>query len=172
MTHGRGGKNYYCVKVERSLSQRDGEILLHADRFEVMPDGSLWFWQIRACGTEHPSFIIAPAKWLIVFSAYELDGHAWMVEHWHGEVSCSCPEKPPGKPRNATVATERLRMTQKLRYAVLERDGFKCVSCGRGNDDGVSLHVDHIVSVKNGGKTELSNLRALCENCNHGKGAD
>ena len=33
----------------------------------------------------------------------------------------------------------------------------------------VKLHVDHIKPVSKGGKTELSNLRTLCERCNLGK---
>ena len=63
-------------------------------------------------------------------------------------------------------------MTDKLRYEVLKRDGFKCVLCGATQADGVKLHVDHIFPVSKGGKTVMSNLRTLCERCNLGKGAD
>lgn len=64
---------------------------------------------------------------------------------------------------------ERSRMTDSMRYDVLKRDGFKCVICGRGAQDGVKLHVDHIKPIAKGGKTEMSNLQTLCETCNWGK---
>lgn len=60
-------------------------------------------------------------------------------------------------------------VTPAIRYAVLERDGFCCMSCGFSAADGVKLAVDHIVAVANGGKTEMSNLQTLCEGCNSGK---
>lgn len=63
----------------------------------------------------------------------------------------------------------RSKMTDKLRYTVLKRDGFRCKICGRSAEDGVKLHVDHIIPVSKGGETTLDNLRALCEQCNLGK---
>lgn len=61
-------------------------------------------------------------------------------------------------------------MTASLRFSVLERDNFACRSCGRNaHEDGVKLHVDHIVAIKNGGKTEPDNLHTLCQDCNLGK---
>lgn len=35
----------------------------------------------------------------------------------------------------------------------------------------MKLHVDHIMPISKGGKTEPSNLRTLCIDCNLGKGA-
>lgn len=64
---------------------------------------------------------------------------------------------------------ERSKMTPSLRYDVLKRDHFRCQICGASQTDGVKLHVDHIVPVSKGGKTELSNLRTLCDMCNLGK---
>lgn len=67
---------------------------------------------------------------------------------------------------------QRSAMTPSLRYEILQRDGFRCVACGRSaKEDGVKLHVDHIVPVSKGGKTEKSNLQTLCEECNQGKGS-
>ena len=71
--------------------------------------------------------------------------------------------------RQAQIARERARMTDKLRYEVMRRDNFRCVLCGSTADDGVKLHVDHIYPVSKGGKTEMSNLRTLCDRCNFGK---
>ena len=67
------------------------------------------------------------------------------------------------------VQVERAKMSDSLRYKVLTRDGHRCVICGASASDGVKLHVDHILPVSKGGKTEMSNLRTLCERCNLGK---
>ena len=64
----------------------------------------------------------------------------------------------------------RSQMTDKLRYTILKRDGFRCRLCGRSADDGVKLHVDHIIPVSKGGETTPDNLRTLCDECNQGKG--
>ena len=58
-----------------------------------------------------------------------------------------------------------------MRYDALRRNGFWCVKFGRGREDGVKLHVDHIKPVSRGGKSVLSNLQTLCEDCNCGKGS-
>jgi len=66
---------------------------------------------------------------------------------------------------------ERAKVTNGVRYDVLRRDNFTCCICGFSQGDGVRLHVDHIVPVARGGKSELENLQTLCERCNSGKGA-
>lgn len=66
--------------------------------------------------------------------------------------------------------TEHAKVTRAMRYDVLHRDGFHCVRCGRGREDGVKLHVDHIVPVSRDGKSVMGNLQTLCEDCNCGKG--
>jgi hypothetical protein len=60
-----------------------------------------------------------------------------------------------------------------LRYAILNRDSFRCVACGRSPAThlGVALHVDHIMPFSKGGKTIAENLRSLCQDCNLGKGS-
>ena len=64
---------------------------------------------------------------------------------------------------------EHAKVTRAMRYDVLRRDGFRCVKCGRGREDGVKLHVDHIKPVSRGGKSVMDNLQTLCEDCNCGK---
>jgi len=66
---------------------------------------------------------------------------------------------------------KRKPITEKQRYEVFARDGFKCRACGRGASNGVKLTVDHIVPVDWGGKSEMSNYATLCEECNRGKKA-
>ena len=74
--------------------------------------------------------------------------------------------KPPAPPRTRDVPL-------RLRLRVLERDRFRCLSCGKSPATclGVILHVDHKVPFAKGGKTELENLQTLCGDCNSGKGA-
>lgn len=57
-----------------------------------------------------------------------------------------------------------------LRFQILERDEGRCLQCGRGSVDGVSLHVDHVLPYSCGGLTVLGNLQTLCADCNLGKG--
>lgn len=71
--------------------------------------------------------------------------------------------------KRASKEYQRSLMTSSLRYDIMKRDGFKCVLCGRNADDGVKLHVDHIVPVSKGGRTFPGNLRTLCDSCNFGK---
>lgn len=71
--------------------------------------------------------------------------------------------------RKEAIRQERSKMSASLRYDVLKRDNFRCTICGRRASDGVTLHVDHIKPVSKGGKTEMSNLRTLCDYCNLGK---
>jgi hypothetical protein len=60
-----------------------------------------------------------------------------------------------------------------LRYDVLRRDRFRCVTCGRSpaTNLGCELHVDHIKPFSMGGLTVIDNLQTLCEQCNLGKSA-
>lgn len=54
-----------------------------------------------------------------------------------------------------------------LRQAVLERDDYCCVYCGRR---GGRLTLDHMLPVSRGGLSELSNLVTACVTCNSAKG--
>lgn len=74
------------------------------------------------------------------------------------------------KPSDIIGTTDEQEMDTAVRYDVLRRDNFHCVRCGRGKEDGVKLHVDHIVPVSRGGKSVMGNLQTLCEDCNYGKG--
>ena len=48
------------------------------------------------------------------------------------------------------------------RRIILERDGYKCVTCGRGRKDGVDLQVDHIKPRDLGGEATIDNGQTLC----------
>jgi 5-methylcytosine-specific restriction endonuclease McrA len=71
--------------------------------------------------------------------------------------------KDPRGPRTAPL---------RLRFLVMQRDGFRCCLCGRSPalDRSVILQVDHVVPWSKNGPTILGNLRTLCEGCNLGRG--
>lgn len=66
---------------------------------------------------------------------------------------------------------KRGTLTAGLRFSVFQRDGFRCVYCGAGAQDGATLHVDHIVPRSKGGQSALENLATACSDCNLGKSA-
>ena len=80
-----------------------------------------------------------------------------------------------GKPPADTYRFTR-GISQRLRAEILERNGYTCQMCGAGAGDTdpdnpkrqVRLHLGHIVDYDHGGKSEKSNLRALCSACNQG----
>lgn len=71
-----------------------------------------------------------------------------------------------GKP---SKSGQRKGLAPHLRWKVLARDAFTCAYCGRKPPE-VALHVDHKVSVNDGGTDELDNLVTSCDECNSGKG--
>ncbi|WP_295081893.1 HNH endonuclease signature motif containing protein [Ruminococcus sp.] len=66
---------------------------------------------------------------------------------------------------------QRKLMTKELRQLIIKRDNYTCQKCGKYMPDEVGLHVDHIIAIKNGGKTVESNLQVLCDKCNYRKGS-
>ena len=88
------------------------------------------------------------------------------------EVEATLDSIAHSEEKRQSAAYQRQLMSPSLRYDIMQRDNFRCVLCGKSaEEDGVKLHVDHIVPVSKGGKTVPENLRTLCEDCNLGKGA-
>ena len=61
---------------------------------------------------------------------------------------------------------ERAKVSNKLRFAIYNRDGYRCRICHRKTND---LEIDHIIPIAKGGKTEYNNLQTLCKKCNKEK---
>jgi hypothetical protein len=57
-------------------------------------------------------------------------------------------------------------LPERMRLAVLERDGWRCTACKSPDD----LQVDHVKPRAFGGTNVMANLRTLCGSCNRAKG--
>lgn len=67
------------------------------------------------------------------------------------------------------LVDQKIKVLPGIRWQVFQRDNWKCVACGRSSDDGIILHVDHIIPRSQGGQNILSNYQTLCNICNIGK---
>jgi 5-methylcytosine-specific restriction endonuclease McrA len=72
--------------------------------------------------------------------------------------------------QNGKTKVGKRSLPPKIRFAVFARDGWRCIYCGRTAAE-CALHVDHKISVANGGSDSMENLATACEECNLGKGA-
>jgi hypothetical protein len=52
--------------------------------------------------------------------------------------------------------------TQAEKDQILKRDGYKCVVCGLGRENGLDLHIDHIKPRSAGGQGIIENGQVLC----------
>lgn len=73
---------------------------------------------------------------------------------WRGEIVLQRP-------------TKKDKIGRALSKRVMERDHFRCVTCGTHLD----LCCDHIVPESKGGPTTFENLQTMCRPCNSRKGA-
>jgi hypothetical protein len=64
---------------------------------------------------------------------------------------------------------KRRSISKSVRFDVFNRDGFKCRYCGRSQNDGAVLHLDHVLAVARGGSNDAVNLVTACADCNLGK---
>ena len=70
---------------------------------------------------------------------------------------------------DALCRVERGKVSNKMRFAIYKRDGYRCRYCGR-SDNTVYLEIDHIKPIAKGGKSTYDNLQTLCRRCNKNKG--
>jgi hypothetical protein len=55
------------------------------------------------------------------------------------------------------------------KHAIFERDGYRCVVCGLGKDDGIELQIDHRIPREKGGEGSVRNGQTLCGAHNYQK---
>ncbi len=53
-----------------------------------------------------------------------------------------------------------------VKEAILKRDGYRCVVCGRGREDGIEIHADHKIPLDRGGTNTVDNGQTLCSEHN------
>lgn len=70
---------------------------------------------------------------------------------------------------NALCRVERGKVSNKIRFLIYERDGYKCCNCGVSGRY-AQLEIDHIMPIAKGGKSTFDNLQTLCHKCNVEKG--
>ena len=75
---------------------------------------------------------------------------------------------------DALCRVERGKVSNRMRFSIYERDGYRCRRCGVSGqyDKSVRLEIDHIIPIAKGGKSTMDNLQTLCHTCNIYKGAD
>jgi len=59
--------------------------------------------------------------------------------------------------------------TSEQKKQIFERDNYRCVQCGRRQDEGYELQADHRVPKDKGGKATVDNGQTLCSICNFRK---
>lgn len=84
---------------------------------------------------------------------------------------CYAAASAPPKPVVERKSVLRSGIPPQLRFRVLQRDGFRCQYCGRSQQGGAVLHLDHVVPFSKGGETSEGNLITACDECNLGKSA-
>ncbi len=81
--------------------------------------------------------------------------------------------QPPAPPQPFATTPESYTESEApeaMKQQVKVRDGWRCLCCG--SDDKKYLQVDHVVSIRHGGRHELENLQTLCKRCNSAKGVN
>ena len=57
---------------------------------------------------------------------------------------------------------ELIPFTSAQKRAIFEQDGYRCVICGAGGNEGYELHADHVKPVDRGGESTVENGQTLC----------
>lgn len=69
----------------------------------------------------------------------------------------------------AIVHRELEDFTPEQKEQIFKRDNYRCVICGRGIQDGVEIHADHIKPKDKGGQATIENGQTLCAEHNFKK---
>jgi 5-methylcytosine-specific restriction endonuclease McrA len=65
----------------------------------------------------------------------------------------------------------RFQVSGGVQWEMFERDGFRCMYCGKKGGKGVPLTIDHFVPLEQGGANEARNYLTSCRRCQKKKGA-
>jgi 5-methylcytosine-specific restriction enzyme A len=113
-------------------------------------------------------------------SNYKSNPFQKLVRGWLRDRINEINDKPPKSLKATKISKDKSRsiiegkpsryIPLSMRVNVLNRDGYKCVFCGRTSKE-VTLEIDHIIPFSGGGSNKSDNLQTLCFDCNRGKGA-
>lgn len=126
---------------------------------------------------KHPPSTVGPKAYVLRWGGWRAALSAFVNSvNEPGTSPLDSPSlKPSQEVQNPAMADARppRSITLSMRYRVLSRDKFRCVTCGASpaKDGNVELHIDHIHPWSRGGQNIEENLRTLCFKCNLGKGA-
>lgn len=119
-----------------------------------------------------------PGKRQLVKYGRKISEHPYK-KHW-GSVKSACEQVAlfhKGKITRdqlflkSSTKNERKTIPLNIRWAVLKRDNYTCIKCGRSpaKDHTVELEIDHNTPVARNGTNNIDNLKTLCQECNQGK---
>lgn len=65
---------------------------------------------------------------------------------------------------NPNIVQQRTleNFSKEQKEKILKRDSYRCVICGKGKQDGIELHIDHIKPKDLGGRATIDNGQTLC----------
>lgn len=124
--------------------------------------------QPRRSELANPPSVISQSPYNRRFGSWSAALKAF-VDYANGSIA-----ELPGAKLGTTALSKRLTARDpsiRLRWRVLQRDHFRCTTCGASpaTDLGIELHVDHVVPWSKDGETTFENLATLCSKCNLGK---
>lgn len=61
---------------------------------------------------------------------------------------------------------ELYEFSPEVKEEIFKRDGYRCVVCGRGREDGVEIHADHKIPLEKDGTNTAQNGQTLCSEHN------
>ena len=127
---------------ERAIRlEREAVERLH-DCLETIRADLQWYWH---WGDGEGGYVLAKLADVV-----REEGHDWPFDR---------RSRPPQYTKS--------KISKKLSRRVMERDAYRCVTCGTHID----LCCDHIIPESRGGETSFDNLQTMCRPCNSRKGA-
>jgi len=176
-----GAKDHQIIDtaVAKYLAEHKGAVPLHAMKAWAMRE------LITPCGDATAQAMAREfSPFLVVFHIDPVKGTAWMdgeggrIELPLDEVAevmekaravfatdvgdpGDCEVLLLGEPGSVPPEERDDPASRTFRFAVMARDGFRCVICGRRSH----LHVHHIIARADGGRTIMEGCVTLCAHC-------
>lgn len=130
---------YGADKAREIMRERSAADRLRAAIKTIEADlGWYWHW-----GDGEGGYVLD-----LLAEAVKRQGYVWPLD----------PKPPKYQPK--------VKIGRKLSKRVMERDGYRCVTCSTHID----LCCDHIIPESKGGPTTFENLQTMCRPCNSRKG--